>query len=323
MATRVRQAFALAEESGDPMLYVAISLGAYALFCVGAYREGLAICDRAIERAQGDPRAGADVIGGSPYAWCRAQRGGFLTVLGEFEEAHREIEEGRRIAGEQGEIETVGFIHHFSIVLAYHRGEPEEALARAQQALEIAERTGSSFSRAWSWYFLGWAEMMRGEWRPAIAAIERSAAIANEHRTAREATGLRMASLGEAYLGLGDLERARTLVDEGFAIAHEQGNQVGMTYASLARARVLLGSAGPAARTEIEAALARALELEHGVGGKAYVPMVHVELAELARQCGDPEGHERELREAHRLFTELGATGHTERLASELALPAR
>ena len=91
------------------------------------------------------------------------------------------------------------------------------------------------------------------------------------------------------------------------------------THASLALARVLLGSAGPAARAEIEAALARALELARDTGAKAYEPLVHVELAELARQSGDEEGRERELREAHRLFTEIGATGHAERLSAELA----
>ena len=30
--------------------------------------------------------------------------------------------------------------------------------------------------------------------------------------------------------------------------------------------------------------------------------------------------HERELREAHRLFTEIGATGHAERVGRELGL---
>jgi hypothetical protein len=60
-----------------------------------------------------------------------------------------------------------------------------------QQTLEIAERTGSSFSRAWSWYLLGLAESLRGEWRFAIDAIERSRTIAKEHRTTVEADGVR------------------------------------------------------------------------------------------------------------------------------------
>ena len=35
--------------------------------------------------------------------------------------------------------------------------------------------------------------------------------------------------------------------------------------------------------------------------------------------AGDDATQERELREAHRLYTEMGATGHAERLARELA----
>ena len=82
---------------------------------------------------------------------------------------------------------------------------------------------------------------------------------------------------------------------------------------------MLLGSAGAAARTEIETVLARALELARETGAKAYEPLVRIELAELARQSGDEDGRERELREAHRLFTEIGASGHAERLSAELA----
>jgi hypothetical protein len=88
--------------------------------------------------------------------------------------------------------------------------------------------------------------------------------------------------------------------------------------AHLALARVLLASAGAAARAEIEAALARALELARETGAKAFEPLVHVEFAELARQGGEEEQRERALREAHRLFTDIGATGHAERLAALL-----
>ena len=160
---------------------------------------------------------------------------------------------------------------------------------------------------------------MRGEWRRAIEALERSVAIARESNTAGERDAMRLALLGESYLGLGDPERARAQVEEGLEIGHARGHRSHETHASLALARVLLGSAGPAARSEIEAALARALELARDTEAKAFEPLVHVELAELARQSGDEEGRERELREAHRLFTEIGASGHAERLSAELA----
>jgi hypothetical protein len=112
------------------------------------------------------------------------------------------------------------------------------------------------------------------------------------------------------------------LAAEALEIARAQGNAWTERHASLALARVLLRARDATARAEIEAALARALELAHETGAKAFEPLVHVELAALAHQSGDHEGRERELREAHRLFTQLGATGHAERLSAELALPA-
>jgi class 3 adenylate cyclase/tetratricopeptide (TPR) repeat protein len=317
-AKLTRQAIALAEESGDPALYVAL-VPTYPIYCIGEHREAVAICDRVIELADGDPTVGAGIIVGCPYAFCSGLKGFILGELGELVQARRLIEQGRKIAREQGDIETVGWSHSWSVWLAYFQGEPEGELGHAQQALEIAERIGNSFSRAHAWFCLGLAERMRGEWRRAIEAIERSVAIAREGRTAVEAEAWRLALLGESYLGLGDPERARALVTEGLEIAHARGHRSHETYASLALARVLLGSTGTAGREQIEAALARALELARETGAKAFEPLIHVELAELAYQSGEEEGRERELREAHRLFTEIGASGHAERLAAETA----
>src|SRR4029078_8940850 len=106
-----------------------------------------------------------------------------LVNLGELEEAHRLLEQARKLAREHGDIETVGFCHTLSAWRAYIYGDPESALGHAQEAIQIAEPTRSAYSRAWSWFWLGLAERMRGEWQRAIEALERSAAIAKERRT--------------------------------------------------------------------------------------------------------------------------------------------
>ena len=49
----------------------------------------------------------------------------------------------------------------------------------------------------------------------------------------------------------------------------------------------------------------------------APLPELRAALAELR---GNPQEARRQLREAHRLYTEMGATGHAERLARELCL---
>jgi len=46
--------------------------------------------------------------------------------------------------------------------------------------------------------------------------------------------------------------------------------------------------------------------------------LLHEARAELERACGDAAAAERELHQAQRLYAEMGATGHTERLAREL-----
>lgn len=47
-----------------------------------------------------------------------------------------------------------------------------------------------------------------------------------------------------------------------------------------------------------------------------YVEQVVLERAELAAARGDPVERQRQLAEARRLFTEIGASGHAERLAA-------
>jgi hypothetical protein len=53
-------------------------------------------------------------------------------------------------------------------------------------------------------------------------------------------------------------------------------------------------------------------------GAKSYEPFLHVERADLARLNGDESTRQRELREAHRLFTEIGAPIRAEEVARKL-----
>jgi len=92
--------------------------------------------------------------------------------------------------------------------------------------------------------------------------------------------------------------------------------RIAEVHAQLARARVSLAQGGVDARSEIEATLDRALALVHSTGARSYEPQIYVERARLAGLRSDAAGREQSLREAHRLFTEMGALGHAERLAA-------
>jgi hypothetical protein len=89
-------------------------------------------------------------------------------------------------------------------------------------------------------------------------------------------------------------------------------------HAQLALARVLRAVAGADASAGIEAALDRALALVQSTGARSYEPQIHVERARLAALRSDASGARQWLRDAHRLFTEMGARGHAERLTAEI-----
>ena len=80
-----------------------------------------------------------------------------------------------------------------------------------------------------------------------------------------------------------------------------------------------LATEGAPARARVEADLRDAAALIDATEARAYAPEVNVERAELARVVGDEVGRQRELREAHRLFTAMGATARADEVTKETA----
>lgn len=226
------------------------------------------------------------------------------------------------MAAEQGATETVGWGHMFSVANAYRCGDSDRAMSHAQEAIEIAERIGDAFSRTWSWSWMGCASVMGGGWDRAIEAIERAQAISKERRTAADAESWALVWLAEAHQGLGDSERATGLARDALALARGREQPTAEIGGNVVLARILLAAQGLGARDEIDAVLTRAQELVDATGAYGHEPAIHVELAELAHQNGDEAERARERREAHRLFTQIGATAHAERLAGQLPTPA-
>jgi adenylate cyclase len=315
------RAAALAEASGDRSLGMVVASAAYPYFLHGDYSEGLAVCNRAIELADGDATLGAGLVG-CPLAQAFLLKSGMLSDLGRLDEGRESVDRGLRTAAEQGDTEIVGWGHMWSVGNAYRCGDTDRAISQAQEAMEIAERIGDAFSRTWAWTWVGGAAVMAGQWDRAIDAIERAQAISKERRTAADSEAWALLWRAEAVQGLGDSEQATDLAQEAVALAREREQPSAEITANVVLARILLNVQGLRARDEIEAALLRAQELVDSTGARTFEPTIHVELAQLARQNGDEAERERELGEAHRLFTQIGATGHAERLAGRLATPA-
>ena len=113
------------------------------------------------------------------------------------------------------------------------------------------------------------------------------------------------------------------LADEAVADARQSGGRLFEMDAMLTRARALLSSEGAHCGAEVERTLADASALIEETEARCREPVVHEISAEVARLRGDEATRQHELHEAHRLFAEMGATGHAERIAPLLAESAR
>ncbi len=285
---------------------------------LGHPHDALRIIEEVSTQARSDPKVGSGIVRLRAYSLLLCTKMLVLQELGRLEEATEVGKEVGRLAREQ-QWEEILFWAAASIPArgALYAGDAEAALRLARQAVEVAERIGGQNVRATAYVSLGRAHVEAKQWREAKEAFERSIAIVGTGHWYATA----LPYLAEACLGLGDAEKARATIEE--AVSLQRGQRLRHEPESntfLVLARILLRTEGIAAAEQIKDALTEAWRLSEEHGTRVWQPFIHVEHATLARLRGDDATRERELQEAHRLFTEMGATGHAERVAKELGL---
>ncbi len=199
-------------------------------------------------------------------------------------------------------------------------GDVRGALTHARRAVDAAEKVGSNLARVWAHDRVGVALALDGEWDLAVEQIDLSLRTARETKTWLTMEAELLAHLAEAQLGSGDPQQAQLTAVEAIETGRRRKTPIWEARAHLTLARVLLSRTGGKVRGEIESALESCLSLVEQTQARVYEPHVYELRAELAHLQGDADTHERELRKAHRLYAEMGATGHAVRLARELGL---
>jgi class 3 adenylate cyclase/tetratricopeptide (TPR) repeat protein len=313
------EASRLADRTGDPELRCVAHLGlVYSHWGAGRLREALEFLERGLELVGDDLTSGVGVLGFSIGIWLRVFRGAIENMLGRLEQGRLSRAQGLQLARERGDTDNLGWGKVGAVFDRFHAGEVAGAKAHAQEALELAEKHGAAHMLSSGFQVLGLAQLLNQEWDEAIESFERSLEIARSHRTALENESSVLAKLAEACLGAGQSERARCTADEAIRVAQAGGFLAFEIEAQLAIARTLLAGEGTAARSAIEQALSRGLELVKETGASGLEPPLVEVRARLCRRLGDERAYRRDLRGAQRLYVEIGATGHARRIAEEL-----
>jgi ATP/maltotriose-dependent transcriptional regulator MalT len=196
-------------------------------------------------------------------------------------------------------------------------GDAPGALAAGARSVLVAEELGSLLAMVHAYAYHGIAMLLAGEWEAAQARIETALDIARANRVWLTSEGTFLASLAEAKLGLGDADGARQTVDLAVQTTQRTETPIFELHARIVRARVLTTLDGASASGDVEAELERSDTLLRSTGARSYAPFILEERARLATALEDSATAERLNGEALRLYREMGATGHAERLALE------
>ncbi len=301
----------------DLVLMARTSL-ATALNLVGKPYESLTLMDQAVADRPDDLLQGQELMGFSPYIYCTFYRSNALISLGRLHEAREALDRGQELARQHGDIEALFLALITSVQIMENAGDdPALALAAAQQGNELAERLGTPSYLATAQSHLGVAHNMAGNWDQAIEHYERVLQIIREKRVIRIFLPSILGGLALAHAPRGDFEKAVAYGREAVEIAHAHATPILQIHANVALARALLSSNDASDPDEIDTVVERAEAIRQETGVPFDGPALLEIRAELACLRGQDEQAIGHLREAHRLYTELGATGHAERLARE------
>jgi class 3 adenylate cyclase len=315
----VHEAAALSERIEDEALVLAVAAGLLiARWLEGRLSEGIEAGRRALERQPDDVALGSEHWGFPPYANLLCFSRLMEATAGRPSGALRDFDLPLRIAREQSSQELESYIHVAAVQVAEILGEPEAALPHGRQSVETAEKSGLPVAVVYANYCLGTAHCIAENWKDAVSCLERALAVAAGEEAAVLEEPLFLARLAEAYAGLGESRKANETVDRALVLARERKLPLNEITARWVQSRVLRRSSGAAAHEEIESTLAETEHLISVTGARSWQPFVHVERAELARLTGEEAAREGELREAQRLFAEMGAARQVERIAREL-----
>ena len=305
----LEEAVRRARESGDAGSHLgALAMLAFTHMNLGRLSTALAAADEAVQLFDSAP--GAIALGEA--ARVLMLRGILLTLAGKLQPASESLQRAEQLLPPDNDLllglYAVGLSH-----LAMRRGDARATASHAERALDYAGRTGSGTGAASAHWPRGRAQLLLGDFEGALHSFEQALATG----AMLNLEGFYLAGIALAHLGLGDPLRARRTAEHAVVVARQRGHPISECEAQCTLAEVLTKTEGASAAPSIETALRECERLLAETGARYIEPVLHEERARLAAALGDAAGRERALGEARRLFTEMGATGHLERLDRE------
>lgn len=239
---KVRELTALADETGDRDLRVAIrSAGAYAYLIAADFDGYDQALDEMLELTGGDPSVGSGIILNTPLAWAEMGKGMVRRERGDLAGAGPYFDRALEIADAAGDPETASWVRSNQAGLLALRDDIEGALAIARRNCELTDRIGDVFSRSLALANLGWAQLAAEEFEAALDSIEEAdRTYRDAMKVGGEMEAWRSQLRARALAGVGRLEEGIAEAEWAIAVSEERGLKWSLPISQLALARALI-----------------------------------------------------------------------------------
>ncbi len=294
-----------------------LSLRAVFLNYTGHVSGALARAEEALALQEQHPDTRSMLTGAPVSLMVQVSQCMALTQLGRLENAGAKLAVVMRECGPDGPLVARSIATYVAARYEELVGEPGKALVVSAQLLEALAEVELLGPRAQTGLALGMSLLLHGRIEEATAELERALALIREHGVYRQNETSTLYYLSRANRLSGNVARARQLARDAVSLSWKRGEGLARTYAELEQARALLASE-PLDADAVRTCLDRVEQISREYGLITPAPFVWEERGRLAEKLADLSTRDAELREAHRLYVEIGATGHARRLAEEL-----
>jgi len=240
----------------------------------------------------------------TPYSALLAQCGSALGWLGNFWEGEELCDKALRFAMETGNFYNIAEAEFAYGLLLNIKGDGENAIQHAKNALKYCEETQFNFLLAGAWLILGQGHALIGELEKAIEYIEKGLEIQRDSGFSPFLSFFYIA-LGHFHLESGDLTKARNYIEKVLGLSQrscERYNE-GM-------ARVLLGSilgkTDPLQRDKAEQYILEGIAILDEMKLKPWSATGYLSLGELYADMGQKKKALETLKKAEGMMQEMG-----------------
>jgi tetratricopeptide (TPR) repeat protein len=310
------RALEIGQRLNDPAIYTTAILRLGAIHhTTGEYDKAVAYLRDGMELTGGERRRERFGMAGLGSVLARFWLARTLAELGEFSEALAVAQEGLDINLSTDNVASLPIAHATVGYPHLCRGEFAEALAPLTRAVEVSETAEVLNSQSIIIGLLGLQGARSGRPAEAVALLERATSLAKQRVELFNLVPLKV-WLGEAYLAAGDPERARQHAQASLEVARAQPQRGTEAWAWRLLGEVAVEESPPDI-PGAETAYREALARASGLGMRPLVAHCHLGLGKLYHRIGDRARAEEHLTLAATMYREMDMRFWLERAEAE------